>query len=114
MGRRESSSDHGQQSRANATSHRRGSDCLRPFRADGIFERTKPRALPWAGILRAVGPMKMANSQLDFVSEFENQDTSRLRKKAFRSLLSLSVISPRGGELRKGSQLYRRVRKDSS
>jgi len=26
---------------------------------------------------------------------------SRLRKKAFRSLLSLSVISPKGGELRK-------------
>ncbi len=27
------------------------------------------------------------------------QATSRLRKKAFRSLLSLSVVSPRGGEL---------------
>jgi len=33
--------------------------------------------LPWAGILRAVGAMKMANSQLDFVSELENnQDTA--------------------------------------
>ncbi len=54
----------------------RGSDCLRPFRAGGIFERTKPRALPWAGSLRAAGATKMANSQLDFVSEFENQDTT--------------------------------------
>ena len=27
--------------------------------------------------------------------------SSRLRKQAFRSLLALSVISPRGGELRK-------------
>ena len=54
-----------------------GSDCLLLRRADGIFERTKPRALPWAGILRAVGAMKMANSQLDFVSELENnQDTA--------------------------------------
>src|SRR5216684_8169117 len=59
-----------------------GSDCLLLRRADGIFERTKPRALPWAGILRAVGAMKMANSQLDFVSELENQDTSRLLKKS--------------------------------
>ena len=92
----------------------RGSDCLRPFRADGIFERTKPRALPWAGILRAAGAMKMANSKLDFLSEFENQDTSRLRKKAFRTLLSLSVISPSGGELKKRSQFYRRVRNDFS
>ena len=47
-----------------------------PSGRDGIFERTKPRALPWAGILRAVGAMKMPNSQLDFVSELETQDTS--------------------------------------
>ncbi len=40
--------------------------------------------------------------------------SSRLRKKAFRSLLSLSVISPRGGELKEGGQLYRRARKDWS
>ncbi len=52
--------------RVNAMSGGRRSDCLRPFRADGIFARTKPRALPWAGILRAAGAMKMANSKLDF------------------------------------------------
>src|SRR5713101_8858282 len=39
-------------------------------------------------------------------------ESSRLRKKAFRTLLSLSVISPRGGELKEGSQFYRRARKD--
>ena len=50
----------------------------------------------------------------NFFNELRTQDTSRLRKKAFRSLLSLSVISPRGGELKEVSQLYRRVRKDSS
>jgi len=40
--------------------------------------------------------------------------SSRLRKKAFHSLLSLSVISPRGGELKEGSQFNRRVWKDVS
>ena len=40
--------------------------------------------------------------------------SSRLRKKAFRSLLALSVISPKGGELKERSQFYRRVRKDFS
>src|SRR5712691_8560971 len=32
-------------------------------------------------------------------------------KKAFRTLPSLTVISPKGGELKEGNQFYRRVRK---
>ena len=44
----------------------------------------------------------LADSNL--FNEFRTQDTSRLRKKAFRSLPSLSVISPRGGELRGEAQ----------
>ena len=39
---------------------------------------------------------------------------SRLRKKDFRNLLYPSVVSPRGGELKEGSQFYRRVRKEFS
>jgi hypothetical protein len=34
------------------------------------------------------------------------------RKKGFRGLLSLSVISPSGGELKERSQFYRKVQKD--
>src|SRR5712691_10936711 len=39
---------------------------------------------------------------------------SRLRKKDFRNLLYPSVVSPRGGELKEGSQFYRRVRREFS
>jgi len=42
-----------------------------------------PRALPWAGSLRAAGARKMT-SQRDFVSKFENQDTSAAKGNAVR------------------------------
>jgi hypothetical protein len=36
---------------------------------------------------------------------------NRLVKKDFHSLFTLSVVSPKGGELKEGSQLFRRVLK---
>jgi len=38
----------------------------------------------------------------------------QVRKKAFRTLLYLSVISRSGGELKESSQFYRRVRSNFS
>jgi len=44
-------------------------------------------------------PKRYGYRHLEKHSRGAAPDASRLRKKAFRSLLALSVISPRGGEL---------------